>query len=752
MSTPDAILFIELEKKLFAQINQVKKEFKGMRGSIENVEKTSKKSFQSINSQLKQISFVQITQGLQNLNQAFQDINGPGLDYNSTLAELSAITGLTGAKLDELGKKARESAKNFGGSASESLNTYKVILSKLGPDIANSTQALDEMESYVRTLSKTMGGDNVKAVEALTTSMLQYGVDLSNPIAASKEMEKMMNVMAASAQAGSSEVDQVAESWKVAGVQIKQAKVSFEEGTAAIQVLSKGGKDGAEAGTALRNILTKMAGEDIIPKEAAGKLKALGVDLSIVSDTSISLSDRLKELKKAQSDATVMAQVFGLENAAAANILLDGVGYMDELTEKITDTNVAYDQANIIMESRAEKIKKMNAYIEDQKIALFEATNGATAYLEPISELAVTFSAFVPLVSGAKKAFDALKKSQIVQTTVQKALNVVSKIFNKILSMNPILLVTAGIAAATAAMYGLIKATKGANAVEKVHAKLKDKIAEKTKDQRVEVEILFEKLKSTKKGTTEYNKALKELDQLLPGIVKKYNLQEGALNNINAAHQEAIKLIEERAKAEAAQEMLKETMSAIITKEKEIAEIYASSKELAQDHVDYYGTSDGTVEELTESTANQLWVQNRKDELAELIKEKDAIINIIKPNDKNQIAPSSKDQIIESIQKKLDEGKFVPDAVLKKYGFLDSGNNLKTPKTSSNSLVKSTVDTKTYSGPEKTFKNINIRIDKLGCDLTFKTTNMTESKSQLKKVILETLVGGVRDAEIALGT
>lgn len=737
----DASIKIELYQNIFSELQKLRKDIDAIRGTVQTVEQTSKNAFQSINNQIKQISFVQITQGLQNLNQAFESINSPGLKFGSTLADVSAITGITGSKLEELGEKARASAIKFGGSAAESLNSYKVILSKLGPEIANSLPALDSMENSVRTLSKTMGGDNLKAVEALTTSMLQYGVDLSDPIAASEEMSKMMNVMAAGAQQGAAEVDQVSQSVTVAGVAMKQAKVSFEEGNAAIQLLAKGGKQGAEAGTALRNILTKIAGEDIIPKEAAAKLKSLGVDMNVVSDTSLSLSDRLKELKKAQSDATVMAQVFGLENSAAANILLDGIDYMDELTVKITGTNTAYEQANVIMDSRAEKVKRMTAFIEDQKIALFEATNGMTAYLQPLSEVAVTFSAFVPLLSMSKKGFDVLKKSQIVQTTVQKSLNVVTKVWNTTLKANPIIAITAGVLAATAAVYGLVKATKASNAVEKINAELKERIAEKTADQRAEVEILFLKLKATKKGTEEYNSTLKELDAILPGIVDKYNLQEGSLQNINAAHKEAIKLLEDRAKAEAAQEMLKETMVSIINLQKEISDreeslLYGKGASISDANKKIIFETDGTLPGL-------------KKDLAILENEKNAILNLIKPQG-SQDMPTNHSILtmgaLGSINGNADNSSSVSTGAIGAFPMPST----KSDNSTSLFKTKSGSDTKTYSGPEKNYKSISVRIDKLGCDLTFTTNNMKEASGQLRKMVTEELVGAIRDFETSM--
>lgn len=740
----DASIHIALDKEVFDQLKLLRKNFDQLRGKVDQIEETSKKSFNSIKSQLKQISFVQITQGLENVKNAFQSINRPGLDYNSTLAEVSAITGVTGKKLDELGKKARQSAVEFGGSASESLNTYKIILSKLGPQIGENSEALDMMERNVRTLSKTMGGDTTKAVEALTTALLQYGVDLSDPISAQKEMERMMNVMAAGAQQGAAEVDQVSQSVIVAGVAMKQAKVSFEEGNAAIQVLAKGGKQGAEAGTALRNVLMKIAGEDILPKKAVEKLESLGVDMKIVSNTSLSLSTRLKELKKAQTDATAIAQVFGLENANSANILLDGIDAMDGFTSAVTGTNTAHEQANIIMESRSEKIKRMNAAIEDQKIAFFELTDGAFAYLEPLSQIAVTFSAFLPMISGARKAFDLLKKSQIAQTLVQKTLNVVSIAFNAILNANPIFLIVAGIAAATAAVYGLINAFKKSNAVEKVNAKLKERVAAKTLDQRVEIEILFQKLKNTKKGTDEYNKSLKDLDALLPGIVDKYNLQEGALNDINAAHREAIRLIEEKAKTEAANEMLRDTFKSIIETKQLITETEAQIKGFSNS-----GTINKTINGL-QGLVYSLQLDALKSKVVDLENEKNAVLNILKPEgakdlptNQTALTLAAQTALTLAAQNNLNNAKSRTGKNTNTHGISVAGSD-------NSPLVKSTKDTKSYTGPEKSFKNINVRIDKLGCDLSFNTTNMKENAAELKRIVTEALVGSIRDVETSI--
>lgn len=352
----------------------------GVNKIIDTTEERANKLGKSFN-KLSAIDLMAIDQSAQNVKRGLEDFNQTSMSFESGLAEVEAITGVTGKGLEDLGQKARLSAKDFGGEATESLNTYKTILSRLGPDIAKSPEALEKMERNVRTLSKTMGNDAVGSADALTTAMLQYGVDLSDPIAAQEEMARMMNVMAAGAKEGAAEVPSISGALKVAGVQAKQSNVSFVETNAVLQSLAAGGKEGAEAGTALRNVLAKMSGEDILSKDAIEKLRSMGVNMDVVSNTSLPLTTRLRELKKAQGDATAIAQVFGLENAAAANIMLNSVDAQDELQKKIEGTNAAEVQAGIIMNTSAEKKSRLNAIWNDAKIAIGQYTTAMEPYV-----------------------------------------------------------------------------------------------------------------------------------------------------------------------------------------------------------------------------------------------------------------------------------------------------------------------------------------------------------------------------------
>lgn len=304
-----------------------------------------------------------------------------GKEFEQNLASVSAVTGLTGAPLDDLGDRARNLAKKFGGDASTQLQAFQGVLSKFGADLAKTPEQLGQVSDNINILAKAGGLDAKQSMDALANSMLQFGVNVADGKEAAAESSRFINVLAASAKVGAAEIPQVADAVLVAGVAAKGAKVSFEETNASIQVLAAGGKVGAEAGTALRNVLGKIAGEEVIPKEALAKLKSLGVDMNKVSDTSTPLSERLKELGKASKDATAFSQVFGTENAAAAKILADGAGTIQDWTKQITGTQEASVQAAKNMATFGEALSRLKANVEDVAISVYKFIAPALTFI-----------------------------------------------------------------------------------------------------------------------------------------------------------------------------------------------------------------------------------------------------------------------------------------------------------------------------------------------------------------------------------
>ncbi|GGG33405.1 phage tail tape measure protein [Hymenobacter glacieicola] len=428
----------------------------------------------------------QAAQGIQNAVNTLESAIEPGVRFEQTLAEVSALTGVTGAGLDSMGESARRMASVFGGPVTGYLTSAKSILGELGPQMAKDQAAMDSMTTSVAILSKSMDGDAIGATKALTTSLQQFNVDLTNPQTAAKAMTTAMNVMAAGANAGAAEVPQISDALRVAGVAASGAKVGFIEANAAIQVLATGGLKGAEAGTALRNVISKLGEGRFLPKDVQTELKAAGVNINVLTDKSLTLGQRLTELKKIQSDSALVSKLFGMENQNAANILLRGTGAMADFQTKMTGTNAAVDSANIIMNTHAGRMERMKAMWENLGIALFKATQPYLPYLQMGGQVAVMVSQTIPLMTllgngfmvagGAVWKFvfaqgaSALSMARNVGLMVSGgilavahyALGLVSATaaqwaLNVAMSANPIGLIIAGLLAVGAAVYLIIR-------------------------------------------------------------------------------------------------------------------------------------------------------------------------------------------------------------------------------------------------------------------------------------------------------
>jgi TP901 family phage tail tape measure protein len=344
----------------------------------------------------------QVAQGFQTVSNSINQAVEPGVRFEATLAEVSALTGVTGSKLDAMGESGRRMAGVFGGPVTGYLTSAKSIMGELGPQMAQNQAAMDSMTTSVAILSKSMDGDAAGATKALTTSLQQFNVDLTNPVTSAKAMTTAMNVMAAAANAGAAEVPDISAALKVAGVAASGARVSFYETNAAIQVLAQGGLKGAEAGTALRNVLGKLGEGRFLPKDVQAELKGAGVDIAVLTNKSLSFGQRLNELKKIQGDTALTTKLFGTENASAAGILLRGTGAMANYQKAITGTNAATDAAKIIMNTTAGRMERMRANWENLGITAFQATKQYLPYIQTGGQVAVVISQAVPALEAVK--------------------------------------------------------------------------------------------------------------------------------------------------------------------------------------------------------------------------------------------------------------------------------------------------------------------------------------------------------------
>ncbi|WP_419487025.1 phage tail tape measure protein [Chryseobacterium bernardetii] len=418
--------------------------------SVNNIQRNTNTLVNNINKQLSSIRLNSIIENIDRVSTAIDGLNGPGMKLSTSMHDLQAMTGVAGQKLKEIEGYARDSAKTFGGSAAEGVESYKLILGQLSPDIAKVPTALKSMGETVGYTSKLMKGDTTAAAEVLTTAMNQYGISLKDPTQASKIMAAMMNVMAAAAGEGSAEFPQIKAALEQTGMAAKSAGVSFEETNAAIQVLDKAGKKGSEGGVALRNVLATLGQGRFLPKAVRAEFKGLGIDINQLNNPNKTLTERLNMLKPLLKDSALMSAVFGKENSNAAMALIGQTTRIDELTKAVGGTTKAYEQAAIIMESPEEKNKRLQAQIDDFKISLFNATNGMLGYASVVAETTQTIANLAPIYNGVVTAIKFLTNAQKIQALWTQICTAAQWLWNAAMNANPVFWVITGIVALVA--------------------------------------------------------------------------------------------------------------------------------------------------------------------------------------------------------------------------------------------------------------------------------------------------------------
>ena len=220
---------------------------------------------------------------------------------------------------------------------------------------------------------------------------------------------KVSLVMAAAGQAGSAELPTIKVALEQCGMAAKAAGVSFEETNAAIQVLDKAGKKGAEGGVALRNVMSILATGRFLPKDVQEELTAAGVDINALTDKSKTLTERLQPLKTVLDDTALFTKLFGRENSNAAMALVQGIDEVNRYTDVISGTNTAFEQAGIIMESYNEKKARIQARFDDFRISIFNATGDFGIWVETVAGSLVPLSQLMPLIMGVGKAMTLVK-------------------------------------------------------------------------------------------------------------------------------------------------------------------------------------------------------------------------------------------------------------------------------------------------------------------------------------------------------
>lgn len=361
-------------------------------------------------------SLLNLSAGIQQaqaVSEALSGIAAPGIGFEQSMADLSSITGIAGDDLASLGKIAKITGKESGLGAKQAADAFAILASQIQVDKIGM-EGLEVLQRKTITLSQAAGMSMNDAAIALAGTINQFGLQAT-------EAERVINVLAAGSKYGAAEIVDLSQSFKVVGAAANAAGLSVESTAGAIEVLSKNNLKGAEAGTALRNIVLKMQ-------------TALGVDFS-----KSSLSDALDALKPKMKDATYLSKIFGMENIAAAQFLIANSDAVAEMTAQVTGTNVAQEQAAIRTSTTQAMMDRCNATIDNLKIGFFDLTGSFGGYATIVAQSLVPVAQLIPLFTA--------------MGSITKLWGVAQQFLNSAMWKSPITWVIVGVVALAAIIY-----------------------------------------------------------------------------------------------------------------------------------------------------------------------------------------------------------------------------------------------------------------------------------------------------------
>jgi len=305
--------------------------------------------------------------------------------FGATMADLSAITGATGKDLEFLKQKSLEFGESTTLSASQAAEAFKLVASAK-PDLLENADALAAVTKEAITLAEASGSTLPDAARTLGVALNQYGVG-------AEEASRFINVLAAGAKRGASEIAETAEAIKVAGLVAAGTNTSFEEMNAAIQVMSTVALKGSEAGTGLRNVYLNLANQS----EAKYKPAIVGFTQAMIN------------LREAGLNDVQMLEIFGKKNIVAAKALVNNSDKLVKMREQLTGTTTAYEQASIKVDNLDGDMKKLGSVWESVALMLGETFDPALrGIVQALSWLAKVAKDVVLTFKDLGNAFGAL--------------------------------------------------------------------------------------------------------------------------------------------------------------------------------------------------------------------------------------------------------------------------------------------------------------------------------------------------------
>ena len=488
-------------------------------------------------------------------------------------SELASVLGTTKDGVKDLTKAAEDLGRVTEFTATE-VTELQLALARLG---FTKTQILD-MQGTVLKFAAAVNADLGRAANFAGSALRGFGLE-------AKDSTHLLDVMAAATTKSALDFSKLETSISIVAPVAHAFGLTAEDTVTLLGALSNAGFDASSAATATRNILLNLA-------DANGKLaKGLGHSARTFPE----IIDALKECKEKGLDLNTTLEMTTTRTVSAFNALIDGSASADELRNALGSVDGTLEQMYETMTDNLAGAAKQLQSAWEGLLLKFQEANGPMAeglrglakLLNEVTDNASEFGRdLIALIAtfGVYKAslvtMNALKSASMMLTKGWTAAEIAhfgaltatekaQALLNKTLLKNPYAIVAAAVAALAFGIYKMATYTTDAEKAMQKLDKADKQAAASAAAERVQVDMLFGKLKAAKEGTEEYDRAKKAIMSKYGQYLSKLGDEKTALNDIALAYKT---ITEEATKAAKARAMESFTASAADDYGKSIAD------------------------------------------------------------------------------------------------------------------------------------------------------------------------------------
>ena len=220
-------------------------------------------------------------------------------DFEKAMNRIAAVTQSTGAEFDLLRDTALEMGYTTMYSAQQAAGGLEELV-KAGLDAPAAIAALPA----VLDLAQISGESLADTATQLANTLVQFNLPAT-------EAARVANALARGANASTVDVHDLGQSLKYAAIYASAFGLNIEDTVGALALFGNVGVRAEMAGTALRNVIERLANPSA-HKGMRDAMKSLGVETWRAADGSISLTNALNEILKAQDPVATAMQAFGV--------------------------------------------------------------------------------------------------------------------------------------------------------------------------------------------------------------------------------------------------------------------------------------------------------------------------------------------------------------------------------------------------------------------------------------------------------